>query len=278
MNKVENLGKRMAWLVLAAALGLSMAACSPQEETIPSQVENAQESTVSTVSEALESRETAPQGNSLSSNASLPESSSGQPEKGTSSLTVSSQSGDGETSEPQEQKGVAAEDFSSPEGDFTYLELEYGTPAQVVLPLFGLSGAEPDREWESYGGGFHSEYHAGNVKLEGYSFGLTLGFQDGLLNGFTFTCDAQEGEDLTSLYEDLRTRLEALYGLEEEETVLENVLVLGGKENGQSLYYDTQRFSTVHEEEGERSTRLYLSLMELDGSGVQVEFSLGLYQ
>ena len=66
-----------------------------------------------------------------------------------------------------EPSGLAAEDFSSSEGDFTYLELEYGTPAQVVLPLFSLSGAEPDREWESNGGGTHSEYRAGAMNMDG---------------------------------------------------------------------------------------------------------------
>ena len=33
----------------------------------------------------------------------------------------------------------------------------------------------------------------------------------------------------------------------------------------------TPRFSSVVEEEGERATRLSLSLMELDGAGVQLE-------
>ena len=177
-----------------------------------------------------------------------------------------------------EQSGLAAEDFSSPEGDFTYLELEYGTPAQVVLPLFGLSGAEPDREWESNGGGTHSEYRAGAVDLDGASFGLTQGFLDGLLNSFTFTCDAQEGEDPSSLYEDLRAQLGSLYGLPEEESVLEDVLAPAQEERGKDLLYDVQRFSSVVEEEGERATRLSLSLMELDGAGVQLELTLGLYQ
>ena len=113
---------------------------------------------------------------------------------------------------------MAAEDFSSREGDFTYLELEYGTPAQVVLPLFGLSG------------------------------------------------------------EDLRAQLGSLYGLPEEESVLEDVLAPAQEERGKDLLYDVQRFSSVVEEEGERVTRLSLSLMELDGAGVQLELSLALYQ
>ena len=193
-------------------------------------------------------------------------------------MAVSFQSSAVESTVSPEPSGLAAEDFSSSEGDFTYLELEYGTPAQVVLPLFGLSSAEPDREWESNGGGTHSEYRAGAMNMDGASFALTLGFLDGLLNSFTFTCDAQEGEDLTSLYEDLRAQLGSLYGLPEEESVLEDVLVVGGKENGQALSYDTQRFSSVVEEEGERATQLFLSLMELDGAGVQLELSLALYQ
>ena len=117
-----------------------------------------------------------------------------------------------------EPSGLAAEDFFSSEGDFTYLELEYGTPAQVVLPLFGLSG------------------------------------------------------------EDLRAQLGSLYGLPEEESVLEDVLAPAQEERGKDLLYDVQRFSSVVEKEGERATRLFLSLMELDGAGVQLELSLALYQ
>ena len=176
---------------------------------------------------------------------------------------------------PQNRVGWPQKTSLSSEGDFTYLELEYGTPAQVVLPLFGLSGAEPDREWESNGGGTHSEYRAGAVDLDGASFGLTLGSLDGLLNSFTFTCDAQEGEDLTPLYEDLRAQLGSLYGLPEEESVLEDVLAPAQEERGKDLLYDIQRFSSVVEEEGERATRLSLSLLELDGAGVQLELTLG---
>lgn len=170
---------------------------------------------------------------------------------------------------------MTLEDLSSAEGDFTYLGLEYGTPDQVVLPLFGLSGAEPDREWETSDSGLHSEYR---TDLGGVSFGLTLGFLDGLLNSFTFTWDAQEGKDLTSLYEDLRVQLGSLYGLPEEETVLEDVLAVVDREKGKTVSYDRKRFSFVVEEEGERATRMYLSLMERDGAGVQVELSLNLYQ
>ena len=59
---------------------------------------------------------------------------------------------------------------------------------------------------------------------------------------------------------------------------MEDVLAPAQEERGKDLLYDVQRFSSVVEEEGERATRLSLSLMELDGAGVQVELSLGLYQ
>ena len=274
MNRMKNLGRRILCVLLAAAVGLSVGACSPQEGSNSIQ----EDSSFQGASEAPESREETSQGNPSSSASSLQESAPEQPEKDTFSLAVSSQSSAVESTLSPEPSGLAAEDFSSSEGDFTYLELEYGTPAQVVLPLFGLSGAEPDREWESNGGGTHSEYRAGAMNMDGASFGLTLGFLDGLLNSFTFTCDAQEGEDLSSLYEDLRAQLGSLYGLPEEESVLEDVLAPAQEERGKDLLYDVQRFSSVVEEEGERATRLSLSLMELDGAGVQLELTLGLYQ
>ena len=200
MNRMKNLGRRIPCVLLAAAVGLSVAACSPQEGPGGQQLSGA--------SEAPESQEETSQGNPSSSASSLQESAPSQQEDDPSA-DPSSQSSAVESTVSPEPSGLAAEDFSSSEGDFTYLELEYGTPAQVVLPLFGLSGAEPDREWESNGGGTHSEYRAGAVDLEGASFALTLGFLDGLLNSFTFTCDAQEGEDLSPLYETSVPSLEA---------------------------------------------------------------------
>ena len=271
MNRMKKLGKKDSLRAVGSRCGAFCGSLQP-----PRGIQ--EDSSFQGASEAPESREETPQGNPLCSASSLQESAPEQPEKDTFSLAVSFQSSAVESTVSPEPSGLAAEDFSSSEGDFTYLELEYGTPAQVVLPLFGLSSAEPDREWESNGGGTHSEYRAGAMNMDGASFALTLGFLDGLLNSFTFTCDAQEGEDLTSLYEDLRAQLGSLYGLPEEESVLEDVLVVGGKENGQALSYDTQRFSSVVEEEGERATQLFLSLMELDGAGVQLELSLALYQ
>ena len=185
MKRIENLGRRITCVLLVAAVGLSVAACSPQEGSNSIQ----EDSSFQGASEASESQEETSQGNPSSSASSLQESAPSQQEDDPSA-DPSSQSSAVESTPSPEPSGLAAEDFSSSEGDFTYLELEYGTPAQVVLPLFRLSGAEPDREWESNGGGFHSEYRAGVVDLDGASFGLTLGFLDGLLNSFTFTCDA----------------------------------------------------------------------------------------
>lgn len=273
MNRMKNLGRRITCVLLAAAVGLSVGACSPQEGSNSIQ----EESSFQGASEAPESREETQQENPSSSASSLQESAPSQQEDDPSA-DPSFQSSAVESTVSPEPSGLAAEDFYSPEGDFTYLELEYGTPAQVVLPLFGLSGAEPDREWESNGGGTHSEYRAGAMNMDGASFALTLGFLDGLLNSFTFTCDAQEGEDLSPLYEDLRAHFGSLYGLPEEESVLEDVLAPAQEERGKDLLYDIQRFSSVVEEEGERATRLSLSLIELDGAGVQVELSLALYQ
>ncbi len=110
-------------------------------------------------------------------------------------------------------------------------------------PSSALAG-EPQLEWPSNGGGTHSEYRAGAMNMDGASFALTLGFLDGLLNSFTFTCDAQEGEDLSPLYEDLRSQLGSLYGLPEEESVLEDVLAPAQEERGKDLLYDIQRFSS----------------------------------
>ncbi len=265
----------IVWIVLVCFL---LTGCTSQRESSSSQMESSQGTAVSTASEALESRKPVDQEHSSSDGSTLVKSSPSRQEENFSSVEPASQSQDGETSQPEKQQGLTLEDLSSAEGDFTYLGLEYGTPDQVVLPLFGLSGAKPDREWETSDSGLYSEYRTGAMDLGGVSFGLTLGFLDGLLNSFTFTWDAQEGKDLTSLYEDLRVQLGSLYGLPEEETVLEDVLAVVDREKGKTVSYDRERFSSVVEEEGERATRMDLSLMERDGAGVQVELSLNLYQ
>ena len=162
MNRMKNLGRRIPCVLLAAAVGLSVAACSPQEGSNSIQ----EDSSFQGASEASESREETTQGNPSSSASSLQESAPSQQEDDPSA-DPSFQSSAVESTPSPEQSGLAAEDFSSSEGDFTYLELEYGTLAQVVLPLFGLSGAEPDREWESNGGGTHSEYRAGAMNMDG---------------------------------------------------------------------------------------------------------------
>lgn len=275
-KQVDTMKKVLiVWILLVCFL---LTGCTSQGESTSSRRESSQGTAVSTASEALESWESADQDNSSSDGSTLVESSPSRQEEDSSSLEPASQSQDGETSQPEKQQGLTLADLSSAEGDFTYLGLEYGTPDQVVLPFFGLSGAEPDREWETSDSGLHSEYRTRAMDLGGVSFGLTLGFLDGLLNSFTFTWDAQEGKDLTSLYEDLRVQLESLYGLPEEETVLEDVLAVVDREKGKTVSYDRKRFSFVVEEEGERATRMYLSLMERDGAGVQVELSLNLYQ
>ena len=175
MNRMKNLGRRIPCVLLAAAVGLSVAACSPQEGNSIQE-----DSSFQGASEAPESREETPQGNPSSSASSLQESAPASRRMPADSF----QSSAVESTVSPEPSGLAAEDFLSSEGDFTYLELEYGTPAQVVLPLFGLSSAEPDREWESNGGGTHSEYRAGAVDWTVPALPLPWEL-DGLLNSFT---------------------------------------------------------------------------------------------
>ena len=61
MNRMKNLGRRIPCVLLAAAVGLSVAACSPQEGSNSIQ----EDSSFQGASEAPESREETPQGESL---------------------------------------------------------------------------------------------------------------------------------------------------------------------------------------------------------------------
>lgn len=109
-------------------------------------------------------------------------------------------------------------------------------------------------------------YSLGDVELLGHSFQRELEFQDGL---YTACVLSAEGQDLTSLYQDLYGQLDALYALGEE-TVLEDVSV--ARPNGTMERYDNNRFASVSQREG--NTGLFLFCLEREGTVVRVELEL----
>ena len=109
-------------------------------------------------------------------------------------------------------------------------------------------------------------YSLGDVELLGHSFQRELEFQDGL---YTACVLSAEGQDLTSLYQDLYEQLDAVYALGEE-TVLEDVSV--ARPNGTMERYDKNRFASVSQREG--NTGLFLFCLEREGAVVRVELEL----
>ncbi len=111
MHRMENLGRRIPCVLMAAAVGLSGQPAAPKREVTPSRKTAAFRGLL----RPREPEETT-QGNPSSGASSLQESAPEQPEKDTFSLAVSSQSSAVESTLSPEPSGLAAEDFSSSEG------------------------------------------------------------------------------------------------------------------------------------------------------------------
>ena len=73
------------------------------------------------------------------------------------------------------------------------------------------------------------------------------------------------------MYEQLYSQLDLLYGLGEEQKIKKVVFPL---DNGRERYFDSHKFSSVHEEEGERSTGILFSGYEENGAIVRIELDV----
>lgn len=161
------------------------------------------------------------------------------------------------------ETSLSLEDLLDETGAFAYPGIPYGMSLEQLAVLTGGS-LEPVSQSSQEGASLRCPL--GDVELLGHSFQRELEFQDGL---YTACVLSAEGQDLTSLYQDLYGQLDALYALGEE-TVLEDVSV--ARPNGTMERYDKNRFASVSQREG--NTGLFLFCLEREGAVVRVELEL----
>lgn len=172
----------------------------------------------------------------------------------------------GQVSFPAEAGGtdsLSLEDLLDETGAFAYPGIPYGMSLEQLAVLTGGSLEPVSRSSQEDA---PVRCPLGDVELLGHSFQRELEFQDGL---YTACVLSAEGQDLTSLYQDLYRQLDTLYALGEE-TVLEDVSV--ARPNGTMERYDKNRFASVSQREG--NTGLFLFCLEREGAVVRVELEL----
>ena len=161
------------------------------------------------------------------------------------------------------ETSISLGDLQDETGAFAYPGIPYGMSLEQLAVL---TGGRLEPVSQSSQEDAPVRYSLGDVELLGHSFQRELEFQDGL---YTACVLSAEGQDLTSLYQDLYEQLDALYALGEE-TVLEDVSV--ARPNGTMERYDKNRFASVSQREG--NTGLSLFCLEREGAVVRVELEL----
>ena len=191
---------------------------------------------------------------------------SGEQEEQSGESQAQREESSGQVSFPAEAGGtdsLSLEDLLDETGAFAYPGIPYGMSLEQLAVLTGGS-LEPVSQSSQEDAPVRCPL--GDVELLGHSFQRELEFQDGL---YTACVLSAEGQDLTSLYQDLYEQLDALYALGEE-TVLEDVSV--ARPNGTMERYDKNRFASVSQREG--NTGLSLFCLERERAVVRVELEL----
>lgn len=206
----------------------------------------------------------------------IEEESSVSPPEGTldSSIPESVMPTSSPSSEPISAIGsLSLEKLRDENGDFAIvldMPIYYGMSVRLFSILVGTDASVLE-EGPEIDGESSVTYPMGEVELLGYNFQQQLEFRDDKYSGSRLILEAEEDQNFITLYEELYSQLDSLYGLGEER-ILEDVGI--SLDNGAVRYFDYERFATVYEEEGERSTGLSLSGYEKDGAIVRVELIL----
>ena len=165
---------------------------------------------------------------------------------------------------------LSLEDLQNENGDFLISGYFYDTRLDLISALYGLDTSIMEKG-PQVDGDFTVTCVEGEMKLLDAIFQHELTFRDGRYSGSCLFLEAEEGEDITNLYEQLYSQLDLLYGLGEEQKIKKVVFPL---DNGRERYFDSHKFSSVHEEEGERSTGILFSGYEENGAIVRIELDV----
>lgn len=259
-------GKR-AFLALLAALLTALPACAESgEPSIPS----APSSRVLEGESLVQPVETP----SVSEATPAPEEESLPPV----SSALESASPASEREESREDGALSLEDLQNQQGDFLLPGFYYGIDPHTLSLFVGLPEQEPVDCQEvpalmnMYPAYVLTTYEMGTVRLLGETFQVEATFEDDALVRCELVRTAQEGEDLSALYESLCQEQKALYGLSSSGEIRQEIQ----DERGRKVADRTLVFETF-EEEGDLSTRLEGEGLILEETMTQATLSISLY-
>lgn len=259
-------GKR-AFLALLAALLTALPACAESgEPSIPS----------APSSRILEGESLVPSAESIP----VPEVTPAPEEESLPpvSSALESASPASEREESREDGGLSLEDLQNQQGDFLLPGFYYGIDPRTLSLFVGLPEQEPVDCQEvpalmnMYPAYVLTTYEMGTVRLLGETFQVEVTFEDDALVRCELVRTAQEGEDLSALYESLFQEQKALYGLTSSGEIRQEIK----DKRGRKVADRTLVFETF-EEEGDLSTRLEGQGLILGETMTQVSLSLSLY-
>lgn len=183
-----------------------------------------------------------------------------------------------EREESREDGGLSLEDLQNQQGDFLLPGFYYGIDPRTLSLFVGLPEQEPVDCQEvpalmnMYPAYVLTTYEMGTVRLLGETFQVEVTFEDDALVRCELVRTAQEGEDLSALYESLCQEQKALYGLTSSGEIRQEIQ----DERGRKVADRTLVFETF-EEEGDLSTRLEGQGLILGETMTQVSLSISLY-
>ena len=259
-------GKR-AFLALLAALLTALPACAESgEPSIPS----------APSSRVLEGESLVPPAESIP----VPEVTPAPEEESLPpvSSALESASPASEREESREDGALSLEDLQNQQGDFLLPGFYYGIDPRTLSLFVGLPEQEPVDCQEvpalmnMYPAYVLTTYEMGTVRLLGETFQVEVTFEDDALVRCELVRTAQEGEDLSALYESLCQEQKALYGLTSSGEIRQEIQ----DERGRKVADRTLVFETF-EEEGDLSTRLEGQGLILGETMTQVSLSISLY-
>lgn len=259
-------GKRV-FLALLAALLTALPACAESgEPSIPS----------APSSRVLEGESLVPPAESIP----VPEVTPAPEEESLSPVSSALESAPpaSEREESREDGGLSLEDLQNQQGDFLLPGFYYGIDPRTLSLFVGLPEQEPVDCQEvpalmnMYPAYVLTTYEMGTVRLLGETFQVEVTFEDDALVRCELVRTAQEGEDLSALYESLCQEQKALYGLTSSGEIRQEIQ----DERGRKVADRTLVFETF-EEEGDLSTRLEGQGLILGETMTQVSLSISLY-
>lgn len=162
------------------------------------------------------------------------------------------------------------------EGEFSLPGFSLGATLWEVQAQLALTPDAPELELMREENDVHfgtriAQYRMGTMELGGRDFTRELTFWDDRLDSVELVLDAQEGEDLAPLYQELWQELDQAFGLEDQVELPGPILDAATDET-----YDSQRFGSATSGDtkltltaslrGERTVQVKVTVMQATGN------------